>query len=334
MTANPEGRVTLTCDQAHNLAMAALTGLGYPTDEALLITHHVMDAALCGYEYSGLAKIVNLAQIRAQRPSVGPMRLLQETSVSALYDGCHHNGMITIDRATDVAIVKAQDHGFGIVGVHRTWMSGRSAYFVERIARAGLVGLHTLGSTPLVAPPGAAVAAIGTNPIAFGFPTLGDPLVIDMGFSTLMFTDLRLRARLGQPLPEGCAIDAQGLPTQDPVAALAGAVLCFGGYKGFGLALAMQALAGLAGSDQDPDNAGYLILAIRPDLLVPLERYRQGVNDLIQRIKSTPRQIGVDEIRIPSERSMRSRARLKQEGIVIDALIFNHLQDMARQGRA
>ena len=210
MTANPEGRVTLTCDQAHTLAMAALTGLGYPTDEALLITHHVMDAALCGYEYSGLAKIVNLAQIRAQRPSVGPMRLLQETSVSALYDGCHHNGMITIDRATDVAIVKAQDHGFGIVGVHRTWMSGRSAYFVERIARAGLVGLHTLGSTPLVAPPGAAVAAIGTNPIAFGFPTLGDPLVIDMGFSTLMFTDLRLRARLGQPLPEGCAIDAQG----------------------------------------------------------------------------------------------------------------------------
>jgi LDH2 family malate/lactate/ureidoglycolate dehydrogenase len=334
MTANPEGRVTLTCEQAHNLAMAALTGLGFPSDEALLITLHVMDAALCGYEYSGLAKIVNLAQFRAQRPNVEPMRLLQETSVSALYDGGHHNGMITVDRATDVAIVKAQAHGFGIVGVHRTWMSGRSAYFVERIARAGLVGVHTLGSTALVAPPGAAVAAIGTNPIAFGFPTLGDPLVIDMGFSTLMFTDLRLRALLGQPLPEGCAIDAQGLPTQDPVAALAGAVLCFGGYKGFGLALAMQALAGLAGADQDPDNAGYLMLAIRPDLLVPLERYRQGVNDLIQRIKSTPRQPGVDEIRIPSERSMRSRARLKQEGIEIDALIFNRLQDMARHGHA
>ena len=84
MTANPEGRVTLTCEQAHTLAMAALTGLGYPTDEALLITHHVMDAALCGYEYSGLAKIVNLAQIRAQRPSVGPMRLSRPFTTDAI----------------------------------------------------------------------------------------------------------------------------------------------------------------------------------------------------------------------------------------------------------
>lgn len=331
MSVNHE-RVHLSYEEANSLALAALEGLGYTTAEASLITAHVMDAALCGYEYSGLPKILNVAQFREKRPSEGPMRLLQETSVSALYDGAHHNGMITIDHATDVAIGKANAHGFAVVGVNRTWMSGRSAYFVERIARAGLVGLHTVGSTALVAPPGAAAAAIGTNPIAFGFPSTGDPLVIDMGFSALMFTDLRLRARLGQTLPEGCAIDAEGKPTQDPVAAIAGAVLCFGGYKGFGLALAMQALAGLAGADDDPDGAGYLVIAIKPDLLVPLARYRQGLDALLARIKATPLQPGVDEIRIPSERSMRSRATLRREGIEIDASIFSSLQAMARQG--
>lgn len=325
-----QARMHLSSNAAHALALAALRGLGYEDDEAGLIAAHVLDAALCGYEYSGLAKILNIAQLLSQHPVDGPMRLAQETSVSALYDGANHNGMVAVDRATDVAIAKARQHGFGVVGVNRTWMSGRSAYFVERIARAGLVGIHTVGSAPLVAPPGAAAAAIGTNPIAFGFPTLEAPLVIDMGFSALMFTDLRLRARRGELLPEGCAIDAEGRPTQDPVAAIAGAVLCFGGHKGFGLALAMQALAVLAGAADDPDGAGYLVLAIKPDLLVPLEKYREGVSALVARIQATPRQPGVDEIRIPSQRSMRSRDRLQEAGIEIDALVYQALQQMAQ----
>lgn len=325
-----EGRVHLSCDEARQLALAALRGIGYAPDEADLIAAHVLDAALCGYEYSGLAKILNVAQLRARYPADGPMRVRQETSVSALFDGANHNGMVTVDRATDVAIAKAREHGFAVVGVNRTWMSGRSAYFVERIARAGLVGIHTIGSTPLVAPPGGAAKAIGTNPIAFGFPTEGEPLVIDMGFAALMFTDLRLRARLGEPLPEGVAIDGEGRPTQDPVAALAGAVLCFGGYKGFGLALAMQAMAVLAGAGDDPDGAGYLVLALRPDLLVPLADYRRGVSVMLERVKATPRQPGVDEIRIPSERSFRTRERLLRDGIEIDALVHAQLQRLAR----
>ncbi len=328
MTAHTD-RAHLSCDQARSLSLGALRGLGFSDLEAGIITDHVLDAALCGYEYSGLPKILNVAQMMSQIAPDGPMRLLKETSVSALYDGANHNGMITMDRATDMAILKAQQHGFAIVGLNRTWMSGRSAYFVERIARAGLVGIHTIGSTALVAPPGAAAAAVGTNPIAFGFPTADEPLVIDMSFAALMFTDLRLRARLGEGLPAGCAIDAHGQPTQDPVMALAGAVLCFGGYKGFGMALAMQAMGGLAGADDDPDGAGYLVIAIKPDLLVPLDRYRLGVSAMLSRIKGTARQPGVDEIRIPSERSMRTRALLTKEGIEIDKHVYEKLQQLA-----
>lgn len=327
-------RVRLSCEQAHALALSALRGIGYGEDDAALIAAHVLDAAMCGYEYSGLPKILNVAQLLPLHRPAGPMQLRQETGVSARYDGADHNGMVAVDRATDVAIAKAQANGFGVVGVNRTWMSGRSAWFVERIARAGLVGLHTVGSTPLVAPPGAARAAIGTNPIAFGFPAEGQPLVIDMGFSAMMFTDLRLRARRGETLPEDCAIDAEGRPTRDPAAALAGAVLCFGGHKGFGLALAMQAMGMLAGAADDPDGAGYLVLAMRPDLLVPLERFRQGVTGLLARIKATPRQPGVQEIRIPSERALRLREGARREGIEIDALVHAGLSQLARQSPA
>ena len=167
-TPKAQERVHLSLPAAQSLALAALRGLGYDESEAALVAAHVIDAALCGYEYSGLPKILNVAQMLPVKPADGPMRLRRETPVSALYDGANHNGMITIDRATDVAIAKARTSGFAVVGVNRTWMSGRSAYFVERIARAGLVGIHTVGSVALVAPPGAAARAVGTNPIAFG----------------------------------------------------------------------------------------------------------------------------------------------------------------------
>ncbi len=121
-------------------------------------------------------------------------------------------------------------------------MSGRSAYYVEMVARAGLIGIHTVAAPPMVAPLGGARPALGTNPIAFGFPMDGDPLVIDLGTSAFMGTDLQFRQRLGIPLPEGVAIDEHGRPTTDAAAARRGAILPFGGHKGYALALAMHAL--------------------------------------------------------------------------------------------
>jgi LDH2 family malate/lactate/ureidoglycolate dehydrogenase len=233
--------------------------------------------------------------------------------------------MLAVFRATEMAVAKAHANGFGIVGIHNVWMSGRSAHYVEHVARQGLIGLHAVSSRPQVAPPGASRPAIGTNPIAFGFPTLGAPLVIDLGTSAFMFTDLMFRERRGEPLPEGVAIDAHGQPTRDPALARLGAVLPFAGHKGFALALAMTGLGVAAGSGDDPDHSGYLVMAFKPDLLVPLDDYRREVTAMIERIRATPRQPGVDAIRIPSERSHRERERALREGIVIDRDIYEAL---------
>ncbi len=213
----------------------------------------------------------------------------------------------------------------------RNWMSGRGAYFVEMLARAGLIGILAISSRHQVAPPGAAKAAIGTNPISFGFPTEGDPLLIDLGTSALMFTDLALRARRNELLPPGTAIDAAGRPTQNPAEALQGAVLSFGGYKGFALALAMQALGVLAGSGSDRDrSAGYLVLAVQPELMMPLAQYRSDLSQALDRLRSTPRQEGVEEIRIPSDRSYAQRRRHLDQGIVIDRHVHDELLRLAK----
>ena len=329
MPTDSAARVHLSVAEARTLSERAMRGIGYDAEEARILADHVIDAALCGYEYSGLPKLLNVADYPRFKAPRSPMRVVKETSVSVLFDGGNQSGMIGMYHATRAVIERATAHGFALVGVNNVWMSGRSAYYVEMAARAGLIGIHTVAAPPMVAPLGGAKPALGTNPIAFGFPMEGDPLVIDLGTSAFMGTDLQFRQRLAIPLPEGVAIDEHGRPTTDAGAARRGALLPFGGYKGFALALATHALGVLCGWDDDEEKAGYIFIAFKPDLFVPLEDYRRALAEEVAMIKATPRQHGVAEIRIPGERAYRERARLTREGIEIDQRIRDALLALA-----
>jgi LDH2 family malate/lactate/ureidoglycolate dehydrogenase len=320
-------RVRLSVAEADRIAEAALLRLGYAPEDARIVADHLLDAALCGYEYSGLPKILEIAEAAKARLPRAPMQCLRETTVSALFDGGNHVGMIAMHHATDRAIELARLHGFSLVGVTNSWMSGRSAYYVERIARAGLVGLHTVSSASLVAPPGGAMPALGTNPIAFGFPGEPDPLVIDVGTSAMVGTELGLILRRGDELPEGVAIDSAGHPTRDAGEARRGALLPLAGHKGYALALAMKALGILAGSGLNAaKDYGYLLIVFQPDLIMPLEEFQSELASMLDRVRATPTQAGVGSIRIPSERAFADRRRNRIEGIEIDAAILASIE--------
>ena len=327
-------RIHLTVDEARGVGQAAMRGAGFDSEDARILTDHVLDAALCGYEYSGLPKLLNVVdypQFRQQRQKVSVVR---ETGASALLDGGNTTGMIAAYHASEATIHRAQAHGLAVVCLGNTWMTGRSAYYCEMIARAGLVVIHTVASPPAVAPFGGTRPALGTNPVAFGFPTDGDPLVIDMGTSAFMGTDLQYRSRLGTPIPAGVAIGPDGQPTTDAVIAHQGALLPFGGseggYKGFGLAMAMDALGALtAGIRQAGDVSGYMFFAFKPDLFLSADAYRHEVSQRIATIKATPTQTGTAEIRIPGERGYTTRRRLLREGIEIDRKIHDALGRLA-----
>jgi len=322
----PPNRIRLSVGEAREHAERAMRGIGYDEEEARIVADHAIDAALCGYEYSGLAKLLNIPEHRRFKQPRRPISVLRETELSTLYDGGNNVGMLAMYYATRGAIATAAARGIAIIGVTNSWMSGRSAYYVEMIANAGLVGIHTAGSAPSVAPPGGMRAVLGTNPIAFGLPSSQGPVVFDMGTSAFMGTDLAYRERLGTQLPEGVAIDGDGHPTRDPARARRGALLPFGGYKGFGLALIVQALGLLASSGFGPvQDDGYLFVVFKPDLLVEPDAFKRQVSELIERVKATPRQSGVGEIRIPGERAFRERERSLREGIEIDRVVHQAL---------
>src|ERR1700747_3634403 len=332
LAAMAPGRIRLSVAEARDLAEGALRGVGYRDDEARIIADHVIDAALCGYEYSALAKILNIPESEHFKLPRRPMQAVRETDVSLAFDGGNNVGMLALYYGAEATIKKAAAHGIALLSVTDTWMSGRSAYYVEMIANAGLVAIHTASSSRLVAPPGGAAAALGTNPIAIAVPSSRGPIVLDMGTSAYMMTEVMLRERLGELLPEGVALGPGGDPTRDPTAARRGALRPFGSYKGFGLALMMQALGLLAGSGLDAErDYGYLFIAFRPDLFGPADAFERQVTHLIERIKATPRQPGVDDIRIPSERAFRSRARALRAGLEIDQVVFDALVALRRR---
>jgi len=219
------GRINLSVADARNLAESALRGIGYDDGEARIVADHVIDAALCGYEYSGLAKILNIPESAHFKLPRRPVKVMRETDVSLAFDGGNNCGMLSLYYAAEAAIRKASAHGIALVSMTDAWMSGRSAYYVEMIAKAGLVAIHTAASSRLVAPPGGARAVLGTNPIAIAIPSSHEPVVLDIGTSAFMMTEVMLRERLGELLPEGVAIGPGGEPTRDP--ALARRIVCW-----------------------------------------------------------------------------------------------------------
>src|SRR5262245_12697063 len=222
------GRLRLSVAEARDLAEGALAGIGYRPDEARIIADHVIDAALCGYEYSGLAKILNVPESEHFRSPRRPMTVLRESDVSLALDGGNNVGMLALFHAAQATIKKAAAHGLALVSVTDAWMSGRSAYYVELIARGGFVAIHTASSSRLVAPPGGLRPMLGTNPIAIAVPSSRGPIVLDMGTSAYMMTELMLRERLGESLPAGVAVGPDGEPTRDPTLARQGALLPVG----------------------------------------------------------------------------------------------------------
>ena len=323
--------VRLSVAEATALGEHALTRVGYSGGDARIIVDQLVDNALCGYRFAGLPRILARAGDEQTRTDRKPVQIVHETPVSALIDGGNTVGYIAAYRAAEVAIRKAREAGMASVGAYNSYYSGRNAYFVEKIVREGLVGFHVSSAYPRVLPPGAARPMLGTNPICFGFPSRGGPVIVDMGTASIMWGEVMLHAHLGEPLPEGVGFDEHGNPSRDAAAVLKGGVAPFGGHKGYGLSFAIQALGLLAGAaltrGQVRDYC-FLFWALDPDLMLPGGEFRSQMAEYVRQIRATPRRPGVEAIRIPSERAFAERERRRKEGIVIERKVVESLRDL------
>jgi delta1-piperideine-2-carboxylate reductase len=320
----------LTIREAHQLATRVMASLRQDATDAELIADHLIDCELRGLPYGGLARAISIAErIERNGDCRRPMRILHETPVSARLDGGDNIGYVVAHRATTFAIEKAEAAGIAMVGASDTWYTGMLSYYAEMAAARGLVSMIASNASPWVAPHGATEGRLGTNPICFGFPSADEPIIFDAGTSAIIHAEVTLARRLGDDLPHNVAFDRDGLPTRDPTAALAGAFAAWGGHKGSGLGIAVQLLGILAGSPAIPPELagfGYLIVAMRPDLMGPGETFRENVSAFANAVRSARPLAGGSPVRMPFDRSRRERQRrLAENAIEVPDVLFAQL---------
>jgi LDH2 family malate/lactate/ureidoglycolate dehydrogenase len=320
--------IRVTESEARAIGEGALRRIGYSAEDAAIVVDQLVDNALCGYRFASLPRILTIAADQRTYKEREPVRIVRETPSSALVDGGNQVGYIAAFRGAEIAAAKAKATGIAMVGVYNSFYSGRNAFFVEHIVKQGLLAIHSSSAKPHVLPPGGAAPALGTNPFSVGFPSAKGPVIYDIGTASVMWGEVLLMARLGHPLPDGTGFDKDGKPTTDAAKAAEGGVSAFGGHKGFGLSFAIQALGLLAGAALTSGNVadyGFLFIAMDPAVMLGPDQFERQMTELVERVKATPKQPGVDEIRIPSERAFRERDRRRVEGIVLDRAVVEAL---------
>ncbi len=235
------------------------------------------------------------------------------------------------------AVRRAEEFGVAYVAVTNSNHFGVAAYHLEPVAAAGLVGV-AFGNSPAAMPAwGGKRALMGTNPVAAVFPRRsGAALSIDVSLSAVARGKIMVAARDGKPIPEGWAIDAEGRPTTDAKAALAGSMLPAGGVKGAMLALTVEllvcALSGAAfGFESDsffteegrPTRIGQAILAINPGALAGRQVYLERVETLLAAMTEDP------QVRLPGQRRASQRDKSAREGVAVPAELMARIRGLA-----
>jgi uncharacterized oxidoreductase len=271
------------------------------------------------------------------------LKVVFENDVVAVVDGQFGFGQVMGEEAMRLGIAKSAKSGVAVVALRNTGHLGRIGDWAEMAARAGQVSLHfvnTSGAGILVPPFGGIQRRLSANPIAAGVPVPGGtPMIVDISTSAIAEGKLKVAYNKGVPVPDGCIIDAQGRPTNDPQVFYAdppGAILPFGGHKGYALGMICEVMAGAltgGGCSNPAENRvvnGMLTVLMNPALFRPDEGFGAEVRHFIDFVRtSTPATPG-GEILAPGEPEARTRQRRLRDGIELDETTWGQIVATAR----
>jgi LDH2 family malate/lactate/ureidoglycolate dehydrogenase len=322
---------------------AILQAAGVPESPAYLVADSLVSANLRGVDSHGVQLLgLYVEAIQDGRADVHAIgRIISESGACVVFDGQNGIGQWISAQACDIAIRLARNYGIGFVTVRESSHFGAAAYWGQRIAAAGMIGMAFCNAAPLVAPWQGREARLGTNPICVVLP--GDDVwQLDMATTTAALNRIWKAAANGEPeIPTGWAVDKNGVPTTDTQAALEGFPSPLGGYKGTGLAVMVEILcAVLSGSAmatevggirerEKPMRRGHAFLAIDVARFMPLDEFSARMRRLGGMIKNTAPIAGYDEVLMAGEPEWRAESVRSRDGIPLTVPIWNRLLEIA-----
>ncbi|MFC0386916.1 Ldh family oxidoreductase [Muricoccus vinaceus] len=311
---------------------ALYAAAGLPEEDAALVADTLVRADMWGHSSHGVLRAAwYIDRLRAgtMKPVTEPEVLVDAGAISVI-DGRDGVGQVIARRAMLDAVRRAKQHGVGIVSVRDSNHHGALGYFTRMAAEAGCIGVLTTNGSPAMAPWGGRAKLLGNNPWSIAAPAgRHPPMMLDIANTVVARGKIFLARQKGIPIPEGWAIDAQGRPTTDPVAALGGVILPMAEHKGYGVTVMMDVLSGvLSGSGildevngpyqaERRSRCGHMVMALNIEAFGPLSRFEARMEEMIASIKSVPLAEGFEEVFYPGEIEARNEARHQAEGLML-----------------
>jgi L-lactate dehydrogenase len=325
-----------------NWAERAFEGAGLPRGPAEAVARGLVEADLYGHTTHGLALLPEyIADLRSGAMArEGEPAVVADAGAAVLWDARYLPGVWTTMLAVDEAVRRAEKLGVGAVAIRRSHHIGCLAAFLEAPTRAGNLVL-VFSSDPSdahVAPFGGRGRVLTPDPIAAGIPREPDPILVDVSMSTAAAGVVSRHRALGKKLPGAWLLDADGHATDDPNAfANGGSILPIGGvdngYKGFGLALMVEALTqglGGFGRAEKPSEwgAGVLVLAFAPARFAGRDAFLRQTNWLAEACLGSAPAPG-QSVRLPGQLALERKRQAEREGLVLPDLVAGKLADFA-----
>lgn len=329
-----------------DFAALVFAAQGVPVAEARLVADTLVQAELWGHQSHGVMRLPwYVARLRSGvMRAVADPRLVTDAGAVAVIDGRDSLGQVLAARAVEEAVRRAKAHGVGVIGMRNSNHFGTAMYFTLRAAREGCVAFLSTNASPAMAPWGGREKRVGNNPWSIAAPA-GEraPMVLDIANTVVARGKVYLARQKGQKIPLGWAIDGEGEPTTDPLAALSGIILPMAEHKGYGAAVMMDVLSGvLTGSAfatsvrgpyqaEHKSGAGHLMIALDIAAFQPVAEFEARMESLIAELKSARLAKGSSEILYPGELEARNEAENRARGLMFPQDTLESLRKLSEE---
>lgn len=332
-------------DTLKTFTLDYMRGLGATAEEAEIISDGLMTASQWWHpgQGQGLEKLFRYTR-RVKNGGIvtdAPMTWLVDAPAYALLDAAKGFGYVAAHRAMTRAIEKAKVSGIAMVGVRHSNHFGIAGYHALTAAKAGLIGWSCTNAAAEMAPWGSAKVVLGTNPWGIAIPRSSDhAIVLDMALTMSGKGMMRWYERENRPMPDNWALTPDGAVTTDPAAAMSGPLLPIGEYKGYGLSLFTDALAGvvtgaLFGLDvfQDDQNfdVGHMMIAIDPAALMTAADFDRRLEELVAQVKGAEPIDPARPVMLPGEVEFQRMSERARQGIPVSRETVAQLRELAAE---
>ncbi len=343
--------VVIAAPALREWAQRILEAIHTPASAAALIAETLVAANLRGVDSHGVQLLLfyveKIEQGRVDVSATG--RVVSESGACLLYDGENGLGQVVSSICVGHAVRLARAHGIGMATARESNHFGAAAWWADRIASEGMIGIVTCNASPMVAPWQGREPRFGTNPLCVAVPREeGRGWLLDMATTTVAMGRVYGASVRGEKeIPPGWALDTEGVPTTSTETALAGLLMPLGGYKGSGLAMLAEMLSGVLSGGAMSTELGGLRVQTRPFRVsqtfvaidvarfMPLDEFRARVARLVEMVKSSHPARGYGEVMVAGDPEWRSEAARAASGIPVAAGLHERLVEIsARLGVA